>query len=102
MFKASNALVLAILLDAALFLFVGIPLGPLQPFQLNDAEEDTRQSRLLYPKRIKSFCESNLFILKLSVIGCLFRLSFQCHRIDRGGKEYRESTLGLHRRLDYF
>ena len=28
-----------------------------------------------------------LFILKLSVIGCLFLLSFQCHRIDRGGKE---------------
>ena len=42
-----------------------------------------------------------LFILKLSVIGCLFLLSFQCHRIDRGGKEYRESTLGLHGRLDY-
>ena len=81
MLKASNALVLAILLDAALFLFVGIPLGPLQPFQLNDAEEDTR---LLYLKRIQSFCESNLlFILKLSVIGCLFLLSFQCHRIDR-------------------
>ena len=59
MLKASNALVLAILLDAALFLFVGIPLGPLQPFQLNDAEEDTR---LLYLKRIQSFCESNPFI----------------------------------------
>ena len=42
-----------------------------------------------------------LFILELSVIGCLFRLSFQCHRIDRGGKEYRESTLGLHGRLDF-
>ena len=42
-----------------------------------------------------------LFILKLSVNGCLFLLSFQCHRIDRGGKEYRESTLGLHGRLDY-
>ena len=44
-----------------------------------------------------------LFILKLSVIGCLFLLSFQCHRIDRGGKEYRESMLGFHAsgRLDY-
>ena len=42
---------------------------------------------LLYPKRIQSFCESNLFILKLSVIGCLFLLSFQCPMIDRGGKE---------------
>ena len=37
-----------------------------------------------------------LFILILSVIGCLFLLSFQCHWINRGGKEYRESTLGLH------
>ena len=37
-----------------------------------------------------------LFILKLSVIGCLFLLSFQCHQIDRDRKEYRESTLGLH------
>ena len=42
-----------------------------------------------------------LFILKLSVIRCLFLLSFQCHRIDRGGKEYREFTLELHGRLDY-
>ena len=42
-----------------------------------------------------------LFILKLSVNGCLFLLYFQCHRIDRGGKEYRESTLGLHGCLDY-
>ena len=42
-----------------------------------------------------------LFILKISIIGCLFLLSFQCHRIDRGGKEYRESTLGLQGRLDY-
>ena len=31
----------------------------LQPFQLNDAEENTR---LLYPKRIQSFCKLNLFI----------------------------------------
>ena len=44
---------------------------------------------LLYPKRIQSFCanELNLFILKLSVIECLFLLSFQCHRIGRGEKE---------------
>ena len=44
---------------------------------------------LLYPKRIQSFCASelNLFILKLSVIECLFLLSFQCHQIDRGEKE---------------
>ena len=27
------------------------------------------------------------------MLGCLFLLSFQCHRIDRGGKEYREYTL---------
>ena len=51
---------------------------------------------LLYPKRTQSFCESNLFILKLSVVGYLFLLSFQCHWIDRGGKEYCESTLVLH------
>ena len=46
--------------------------------------------------------QTYLFILKLSVIGCLFLLSFQCHRIDRGGKEYRESTLGLHGRFGLF
>ena len=51
---------------------------------------------LLYPKRTQSFCGSNLFILTLSVIGCLFLLSFQFHRIDGGGKEYCESTLVLH------
>lgn len=27
-------------------------------------------------------------------------LPFQCHRIDRGGKEYRESSLGIHGRSD--
>ena len=46
--------------------------------------------------RIQLFCESNQFILRLSVIGSLFLLSFQCHSIDKSGKEYRESTLGLH------
>ena len=55
------------------------------------------------PKQIQSFCKSEsslLFILAL-VLRCLFLLSLQCHRIGRGGKEYRESTLGLHGRSDY-
>ena len=56
---------------------------------------------LLYPKRIQSFCESNLFSLRDSVLGCLFILSFQCHRIDRDWKEYREHTLRLHGRSEY-
>ena len=53
---------------------------------------------LVYPKRIQSFCGSNIIILKLSVIGCLFLSSFQCHRIDRGGKVYCESMLRLYGR----
>ena len=53
-----------------------------------------------YPKQIQSFCRPNLFIYRLSYLDAHF-LSFQCHRIDRGGKEYRESTLGLYGRSEY-
>ena len=66
---------------------------------IQEVEQDVKPqaSRLRY-KAIQSFCEWNLIILKLSVIGCLFLLSFQCHRIHRGRKEYLESTLRLHGR----
>ena len=41
---------------------------------------------LLYPKRIQSFCESNLIILKF-----LMLISLVSSVIDRDGKEYCES-----------
>ena len=45
----------------------------------------------VYPNQIQSFCKS--IFSDSPYLNA--HLSFQCCRIDRGGKEYRESTLGF-------
>ena len=59
------------------------------------------KAEVLYPKRIQLFSEWNLFILGPSVLRYLFLLSFSLIG-STGRKEYRESTLGLHRRIRNF
>ena len=49
------------------------------------------KAEVLYPKRIQSFFESNLFILRLSVLRYLFLLSFSVIGSTAAGK----STVSL-------